>query len=188
MTRKTAPIILGLDPGTRFLGAAVLRGRDLLSYGVHELKNGDHAYDAIGQARRIVFGYIEQHCPEVVAIEAPYLIATKRGAVLTTLAQELHGRAADLGLSVLELSPESVRQAVAGNSRATKVQTAEALVAKGFAELQHLVPKKPVRSGLGLGPRDRYWLHMFDALSIAVATSKEQLQSQPQPTHKLMTS
>lgn len=165
------PTILGLDPGTRFLGAAVLRGRDLLAYGVHELKNGDHAYDAIGQARRIVFGYIEQHCPEVVAIEAPYLIATKRGAVLATLAHELHGRAQDLGLAVVELSPESVRGVVADNPRATKIDVATALVSKRFAELQHLIPKKPVRSGLGLRPRDRYWLHMFDALGLAVAAT-----------------
>jgi Holliday junction resolvasome RuvABC endonuclease subunit len=161
--------ILGLDPGTRFLGAVVLRGRKLLAYAVHELRNGDQAYEAIGQARRIVFGLIEQHEPEVVAIEAPYLIATKRAAVLTTLAHELHGRAQDLGLSVLELSPEEVRRVVAGNARATKVDVAAALVTKGFAELRHLVPKRPVRSGLGVRPRDRYWLHMFDALSLAVS-------------------
>ena len=163
------PTILGLDPGTRFLGAAVLQGGKLLGYGVHELRNGDHAYDAIGHARRIVFGYIEQHCPDVVAIEAPYLIATKRGAILTTLAQELHGRAEDLGLSVLELSPERVRETVVGNARATKIDVATALVAKGFPELRHLVPQKPARSGLGPRPRDRYWLHAFDALSLAVA-------------------
>src|SRR6185369_17613121 len=107
------PTILGLDPGTRFLGAAVLRDGTLTAYGVHELKNGDHAYDVIGQARRVVFGYVEQHCPGVIAIEAPYLIATKRGAVLTTLANELHGRAEELGVSVVELSPEAVRRVVA---------------------------------------------------------------------------
>jgi len=168
----TSPTILGLDPGTRFLGAAVLRGTKLRAYAVHELKNGDQAYEAIGQARRVVFGYIEQHEPEIVAIEAPYLIATKRGAILTTLAHELHRRSEDLGLTVLELSPEAVRRVVAGNARATKIDVAAALVAKGFGELWHLVPKKPARSALGLRPRDRYWLHMFDALSLAVAAQQ----------------
>lgn len=173
MQSTTQPTILGLDPGTRFLGAAVLRGNKLSAYAVHELKNGDQAYEAIGQARRVVFGYIEQHAPEIVAIEAPYLIATKRGAMLTTLAQELHGRAEDLGLTVLELSPEAVRRVVVGNTRATKIDVATALVASGFGELRHLVPKKPVRSALGLRPRDRYWLHMFDALSLAVSGREE---------------
>ena len=165
--------ILGLDPGTRFLGAVVLRGNKLLAYAVHELKNGDQAYEAIGQARRVVFGYIEQHQPDIVAIEAPYLIATKRGAILTTLAHELHRRAEDLGLSVVEHSPEAVRRVVAGNPRATKIDVATALVESGFGELRHLVPKKPVRSALGLRPSERYWLHMFDALSLAVAGREE---------------
>jgi Holliday junction resolvasome RuvABC endonuclease subunit len=173
MLSTNQPTILGLDPGTRFLGAAVLRGSKLRAYAVHELKNGDQAYEAIGQARRVVFGYIEQHAPEIVTIEAPYLIATKRGAMLTTLAHELHGRAQDLGLSVLELSPENVRRVVAGNPRATKIDVATALVAKGFGELRHLIPKRPARSGLGLRPRDRYWLHMFDALSLAVAAERQ---------------
>jgi Holliday junction resolvasome RuvABC endonuclease subunit len=169
----TPPTILGLDPGTRFLGAVVVRDTKLRAYAVHELKNGDQAYEAIGQARRVVFGYIEQHAPEIVAFEAPYLIATKRGALLTTLAHELHRRSEDLGLTVLELSPEAVRHVVAGNARATKIDVATSLVASGFDELRHLIPEKPARSALGLRPRDRYWLHMFDALSLAVAGREE---------------
>jgi len=163
------PIVLGLDPGTRFLGAAVVRGRELLAYGVHELKNGNHALDVIDQARRVVFGYIEQHAPEVVAIEAPYAIATERGAVLRTLAKELHDRAKEMGLVVVEILPEDVRQVVAGNPRATKIEVANALLASGFAELERLRPQKQARSALGPRPRDRYWLHMFDALSLAVS-------------------
>lgn len=165
----TPPTILGLDPGTRFLGAAVLRGRELVAYGVHELKNGRRPYEVIGQARRVVLGYIEQHGPCVVAIEAPYLIATKRGAVLTTLAGELHERAKELGLRVVELSPEDVRRAVVGREHATKIDVAERLVSRGFTELRDRVPKRPVRAALGLRPRDRYWLHAFDALALAVA-------------------
>ena len=139
----TTPTILGLDPGTRFLGAAVLRGPELLAYGVHELKNGTQPHDVIGQARRVVFRYIELHEPQVVAIEAPYRIATERGAVLTTLARELHERAKDLGLEVVELTPEQVRLAITGNPKATKYEAAQKLAADHFPELQLLVPKKP---------------------------------------------
>jgi Holliday junction resolvasome RuvABC endonuclease subunit len=178
----TNPIILGLDPGTRFLGAALVQGRRLLAYGVHELKNGEKPYDVIGQARRVVLRYIATHAPQVVAIEAPYLIATKkRSAVLSAIAQELHARATELGLKVVELSPEEVRRAVTGNERATKIDVAEALVARGFDELRTLVPKPPARSGLGLRPRDRYWLHAFDALALAVACMKS--IAQPTSSH-----
>ena len=174
----TTPIILGLDPGTRFLGAAVLRGNQLLAYGVHELKNGTKPYDVIGQARRVVFKYIEQHEPDVVAIEAPYLIATERGAVLTTLARELHERAKELGLDVRELSPELVRQRLTGNAKATKYEVAQRLGEK-FIELQPLVPAKPKTPALWLNSRERYWLHMFDALAIASAASYGSLAPRP---------
>jgi Holliday junction resolvasome RuvABC endonuclease subunit len=166
MEQKT---ILGIDPGTRFLGAVVVRGHKLLAYGVHELKNGERPYDVIGHARRVVFGYIAEHGPQTVAIEAPYLISTERGAVLTTLARELHHRAKELGLEVQELSPETVRQRVAQNPRATKYEVAQGLAAKRFPELQPMVPRKPKTSALWLTSRERYWLHMFDALALAEA-------------------
>jgi len=165
------PTILGLDPGTRFLGAAVLRGHELLAYAVHELKNDHQPYDVIGQARRVVFRYIEQHDPEIVAIEAPYLIATERGAVLTTLARELHERATDLGLDVQELSPETVRGRLTGDPRATKYAVAQYL-GRQFSELQPMVPAKPKTAALWLTSRERYWLHVFDALALAVSVNQ----------------
>jgi len=166
MEHKT---ILGIDPGTRFFGAAVIRGPELIAYGVHELKNGVRPYDVIGQARRVVFRYVEQHEPQVVAIEAPYLIASERGAVLTVLARELHERAKELGLDVVELSPERVRQSVTGNAQATKYEVAQKLAETNFRELRRLVPRKPKIPALWLTSRERYWLHAFDALGLAVA-------------------
>ena len=166
----TTPTILGIDPGTRFLGAVVLRERSLLTYAVHQLRNGENPYETIGQARRTVFKYIEQRSPQIVAIEAPYLIASPRGAVLTVLAKEIHERAKDFGLHVVELSPEDVRKQVTGNRRATKLDVAETLTKHGFPDLTRLVPKRPTRPALGLRPRDKYWLHVFDALALAVTS------------------
>ena len=166
------PTILGIDPGTRYLGAAVIRGPKVLEYGVHQLRNGERPYDVIGQARSVVLRYIERHAPCIVAIEAPYLIATKRGAVLSAIAQELVARTKELQIEVRELSPEEVRKRITGNPRATKIDVAGALVANGFQELARLLPKRPVRAALGLRARDKYWLHMFDALGLAQAMCK----------------
>ena len=66
MQHKT---ILGIDPGTKEMGLAVLRGDTLLAYGVRTLRNGEKPYDLIGQARRIVLSMIEKHAPQIVAIE-----------------------------------------------------------------------------------------------------------------------
>src|SRR5438876_472772 len=41
MTTRT---ILGIDPGTKEMGIVVLRGEELLEYGVHTLRNGRQPY------------------------------------------------------------------------------------------------------------------------------------------------
>ena len=164
--------VLGIDPGTKEMGLAIIRGTTLVSFGVHTLRNGHRPHDLIGQARRIVLAAIEEHGPDVVAIEKPYALPTRRAAILSVIEQELRGRAVDLGLRVVEMTPEEVRQAVVGDLRATKIDVAEALVAGDFRQLADLVPKRPVRAALGLRARDKYWLHMFDALGLAVVAAQ----------------
>lgn len=166
MQHKT---ILGIDPGTKEMGLAVLRGPELLYFGVRTLRNGTRPYDVIGQARRIVLAAIEKHQPQVVAIEEPFNMPTKRSNLLNVIADELRGRAEELGLEVVALSPATIRERVTGTPRATKIDVAEVLARDGFEQLRELIPKRPKRPALGLRPRDKYWLHMFDALAIAKA-------------------
>jgi len=168
MQHKT---ILGIDPGTKEMGLVVLRGQELLAYGVHTLRNGTRPHDVIGQARRAVLAAIERHQPDIVAIEEPLMLPTKRAAVMSVIEQELRGRAEELGLEVVELSPATIRERLVGNPRATKIDVAEALVRSEFSQLRALVPKRPARAALGLGPKEKYWLHMFDALALGVAAS-----------------
>lgn len=161
--------ILGIDPGTREMGLAVLRGRELRYFGVRTLRNGTRPYDVIGLARRYVLAAIEKYSPEIVAIEEPFSLPTKRSNLLNVVADEMRGRAEEIGLEVVALSPAAIRERVTGNPRATKIDVAEHLARSGFDQLQQLIPKRPARAALGLRPRDKYWLHMFDALAIAVA-------------------
>jgi Holliday junction resolvasome RuvABC endonuclease subunit len=176
MEHKT---ILGIDPGTKEMGLAVLRGSELRYFGVRTLRNGTRPHDVIGQARRIVLSAIKRHSPQVVAIEEPLNLPTKRAHVLSVIAQELRGRAEEIGLEVVELSPAGIRERVTGNPRATKIEVAETLVRTGFAQLRDLIPKRPARAALGLRPRDKYWLHMFDALALAIAVERENAHRPP---------
>jgi Holliday junction resolvasome RuvABC endonuclease subunit len=162
------PIILGIDPGTRYMGVVVLQGRELLSYGVHTLRNGERPYDVIGQAKSIVLGYAARWSPTIVAYEEPLPIATGQGAILRVIANELRGRGKELGLEVWSASPAAVREKILGNPKATKLELAHALVERGFEDLRVKLPQKPRRSAIGYRAKDRYWLHMFDALGVAV--------------------
>jgi Holliday junction resolvasome RuvABC endonuclease subunit len=166
MQHKT---ILGIDPGTREMGLAVLRGRELRHFGVRTLRNGTRPYDVIGLARRIVLATIETYAPDIVAVEEPFNLPTTRSNLLNVISDELRERAQELGIEVVELSPAAIRERVTGNPRATKIEVAEILARGGFAQLRELIPKRPKRAALGLRPRDKYWLHMFDALAVALA-------------------
>lgn len=161
--------ILGIDPGTREMGYAVIHGRRLLAFGVATLRNGTRPHDVIGQARKVVLELIQQHGPDVVAIEEPLPIPTRRGSLLQVIAQEVHERAKELGADVVEISPQAARELVVGNPKANKFEVAEKLVAMRFPQLKEKIPRRPARAALGLRPRDKYWLHMFDALALAVA-------------------
>jgi RNase H-fold protein (predicted Holliday junction resolvase) len=177
MQHKT---ILGIDPGTKEMGLAVLRGSELLHFGVQRLRNGDRPYEVIGQATRRVLAAIEKHAPQVVVLETPFNLPTKRAHLLNVIDEELRKRSEEVGLEVVELSPMAVRAVVADNPRATKIDVAERLVHDGFPQLRHLIPKRPKRAALGLRPKDRYWLHAFDALALACAAREKDSQS-PHP-------
>jgi Holliday junction resolvasome RuvABC endonuclease subunit len=153
------------------MGLAVLRDDELVAKGVHTLRNGDRPHDVIGQAKHIVLSYIAEHSPSMVGIEQPLPLLTKRAALLSVIVQELHARSHELRISVVELTPREVRRRVIGNPFATKTQIAEAL-AKRFPELVPLVPTPRARPVIGFRSREKYWLHMFDALAVARAIGR----------------
>lgn len=164
--------ILGIDPGTKEMGIAVLRGSTLVASGVKTLRNGTRPHDVIGQARRVVLGYVEDYAPTIVGIEKPLLIPTKRAALVSVIAQELNARSRDAGMTVLEISPREVRRIVAGNPYAKKIDVARAIVRMGYRTLEIRVPKQPPHPVLGYPPKEKYWLHMFDALAVALAVQR----------------
>lgn len=151
------------------MGLVALRGRELTFFGVRTLRNGHRPYDVVGQARRIVLSAIETYQPDVVAIEQPLNLATERSHVLNVIVQELCERVREVGLELIVLSADQVRVCVVGHARATKIQLATRLVEMGFDQLRPLIPKPPRIAVLGPSPKDKYWLHMFDALGLAVA-------------------
>lgn len=153
------------------MGIAVIRGTTFVAGGVKTLRNGERPHDVIGQARGIVLSYIEDFAPSIVAIEKPLLMPTKRAALVSVIAQELHARAREVGTKVIEISPREARRIVVGNPYAKKLEVAQTIVGMGFEELREKLPRQPPHPVLGYRPRDKYWLHMFDAMTVAIAAA-----------------
>ncbi|MBU1698947.1 MAG: crossover junction endodeoxyribonuclease RuvC [Candidatus Eisenbacteria bacterium] len=164
--------ILGIDPGTKEMGVAVLRGQQLLGSGVHTLRNGGRPRDVIDQARQIILSYIQEFTPSIVGIEKPLLVPTKRAALVSVIAQELHARAREVGMKVIEISPRDARRIVVGNPHAKKIDVARAISGMKIEGLHVDAPKAPPHPVLGYRPKDKYWLHLFDALAVAIAVGR----------------
>jgi Holliday junction resolvasome RuvABC endonuclease subunit len=171
--------ILGIDPGAREMGLAVLRDREPRYFGVRTLRDGTRPYDVIGQSKRIVLEAVEEHQPRVVAIERPFKLPTRRSRLLNVLADELRARESELGLKVVLLAPEEIRRRVTGNPRATRTEVAEHLARSGFDPLSTLIASRASRAAPAPGPRDKYWLPMFDALAVALAARDLSLGNTP---------
>jgi len=114
-------------------------------------------------------GYVEDYAPSIVAIEKPLLFPTKRAALVSVIVQELHARSREVGMKVVEIAPREVRRIVVGNPHAKKLEVAQTIVRMGFPDLAVKLPKEPPHPVLGYKPKDKYWLHMFDALAVALA-------------------
>ncbi|MBI4583886.1 MAG: crossover junction endodeoxyribonuclease RuvC [Planctomycetes bacterium] len=137
--------ILGIDPGTRSVGYAVLElDRSLkpvvLAHGAAAARAALPISDRLKKIYLSLAGLLEKSRPDVVVVEEVFYgknfqsalkIGEGRGVVL--LAAALAGRA------VVEYPPATVKQAVTGNGRATKDQ-----VERVIARLLKL--EKPIAS------------------------------------------
>ncbi len=118
--------ILGVDPGSNATGFGIVERRDAeLLHVVHGVlrPRGRELADRLHHLHGALQDVIEQHRPEVAAVEQVFVAASARsalvlgqarGAVLVAL-----GAA---GLPVREYTPAEVKQAVTGQGRAAKPQ------------------------------------------------------------------
>lgn len=130
--------VLGIDPGLERTGyACVELGRDgwstrLVEAGVIRLKRGSDLSSRLLHLSRDMDEAIGELAPQLVAVETVFthpknlrtaiLMAHARGAVLLA--------AARAGLSLIELSPATVKKAMTGKGNATKRQMQLAVVAE----------------------------------------------------------
>ena len=125
------PIILGIDPGTRVTGYALLRKEErrfiLLDYGCvrppASLKLSDRYLVLFNAVDRL----IELHAPTELAVESQFIPDTCKkniqGVLKLGMARGIALIAAKKrGLRVFEYSPAEAKKAVVGNGRASKSQ------------------------------------------------------------------
>ncbi len=136
--------ILGVDPGTQFLGYAVIdpqpSGIKILCMDTIHLKQVGEHQDKLKEIFLQLQEIIETYRPGQMAIEAPFFGKNVQAMLKLGRAQGVAIAAAiTMGLEIFEYSPKKIKQSVTGNGNAAKEQVA--------SMLNHLVITK-IREGL----------------------------------------
>lgn len=124
---KPRNVILGIDPGTLFMGYALMDATTstpkLIIMDVLKLNSKKDNYERLHTIHTTVSKLIVTYKPDTFAIEAPFYGKNVQSMLKLGRAQGVAIAAAmNAGLSVTEYSPKKVKQSITGNGNADKDQ------------------------------------------------------------------
>ena len=127
--RRELPPIIGIDPGSRATGWALVEGTPerprVVAADVIRTGSRQAFADRLAAIQQGLATILEEHRPCLAAVESPFhgvnsrsalQLAHARGVILATLSLA--------GITVEEYSPAQVKKSVTGSGRATKEQVA----------------------------------------------------------------
>lgn len=132
MAATQEKIILGVDPGTRFMGYGVILVQNgqmsVLQYGVINVSKYATQELKLKKIYERIVGIIEEFTPDEMAIEAPFFGKNVQSMLKLGRAQGIVMAAAlSRQIPIVEYAPKTVKQSVTGNGNASKEQVASML-------------------------------------------------------------
>jgi crossover junction endodeoxyribonuclease RuvC len=129
-TSTSEKIILGIDPGTRFLGYGLLRITNdkvtVLQYGVLNLTKYTTQGVKFLKIHERVLGIIEEFLPDEIAIESPFFGKNIQSMLkLGRVQGMIMSLAFSKSIPIAEYEPKKIKQSVTGNGNASKEQVAK---------------------------------------------------------------
>lgn len=129
-TNSSEKIILGIDPGTRYLGYGLLRITNdkvaVLQYGVLNLTKYTTQGAKFLKIHERVLGIIEEFLPDEIAIESPFFGKNVQSMLKLGRVQGMvMSLAFSKSIPIAEYEPKKVKQSVTGNGNASKEQVAK---------------------------------------------------------------
>ncbi len=129
---RSEHIILGVDPGTLFMGYAVLHtvGQqvDILEFGVQDVHKLDGQYPRLQQEFFFLQNLIDKYHPSCLSIETQFVDKNPQTMIKIVHAQGVAIAAAlSKDVPIYEYSPMKIKMAITGNGHSTKQQVADML-------------------------------------------------------------
>jgi Holliday junction resolvasome RuvABC endonuclease subunit len=157
MNSAHVPRILAVDPGTQYLGVAVLEGEEILWYRVKTFQSTESP-SLRAEVKTCLTDVIRAYHPGVLAIEEPFYLPGLRSPALRDLTAELKTWARWQGFKVCGYTPPEVK-AFFCRGQKTKESLAEAMIGY-YPFLRRYLTYLPWRK--------RYWFHVFDAVGLGL--------------------
>lgn len=125
-------IILGVDPGTLFMGYAILHtigsNVKILDFGVYDVHKLEDQYARLQREFFFIQQLIDKYHPTILAIESQFVDKNPQTMIKIVHAQGVAIAAAlSKDVPVQEYSPMKIKMAITGNGHATKQQVADML-------------------------------------------------------------
>ncbi len=153
--------VLAIDPGTHYIGVAVLDGTKLAYYGVKTLLRKKSPHDTLTEGSKVIRELIEDFKPAILAVEKTFFANNRNSEPLNLFADEI----AEIGrrerLRVMEIAANTVRKKICGKGTASKNDMAHE-ICRRFPEL---VPYFTSDRRW----KEEYYRNMFDAVALGLA-------------------
>jgi crossover junction endodeoxyribonuclease RuvC len=129
----TEKIILGIDPGTKIMGYALIKVKgskiELLQFGVIKLDKFEDHHIRLKKIYERTTEIIEEFLPDEMAIEAQFYGKNVQSMLKLGRAQGVAISAClNREIPVVEYAPKKVKQSITGNGNASKEQMAALLI------------------------------------------------------------
>jgi len=123
-------IILGIDPGTRFLGYGLIKINKekvtILQYGILNLTKYTTQGAKFLKIHERVLGILEEFLPDEIAIESPFFGKNVQSMLKLGRVQGMvMSLAFSKNIPISEYEPKKIKQSVTGNGNSSKEQVAK---------------------------------------------------------------
>jgi len=157
MTRNAIRII-GINPGTRYLGIAVLDGHELMDWRIKVLK-GRWSKEKMEKTLGIILDFLEKYQPNVLAIKK--LHPSRRSENLLRMANKIREFSRRKNLKVCQYSIKELEKFFIEEKKLNKLNLIKAIV-QLYPMLHHdLTKEKSHKNG--------YHIRAFEAIALAAS-------------------
>lgn len=153
--------VLAIDPGTHYIGVAVLDGVKLAYYGVKTLQRKNSPHDTLTEGRKVIQGLIDDFKPATLAVEKTFFANNRNSALMNVFANEIMAIGRKRNFFVRSIAANTITKITCNNGKATKQEVAKEIVRR-FPELLPYLSSD-------WRWKERFHYNMFDTVALGVA-------------------